>query len=35
MGTPSGQQSMTIINEPGLYNVILRSDKPEAKEFKR
>jgi prophage antirepressor-like protein len=24
-----------IINEPGLYNVILRSDKPEAKEFKR
>ena len=24
-----------IVNEPGLYNVILRSDKPEAKEFKR
>lgn len=24
-----------IINEPGLYNVILRSDKPEAKKFKR
>ena len=35
MGTPSGQQSMIIINEPGLYNVILRSDKPEAKDFKR
>lgn len=28
-------QSTTIINEPGLYSVILRSDKPEAKEFKR
>lgn len=28
-------QSTTIINEPGLYGVILRSDKPEAKEFKR
>ena len=28
-------QSTTIINEPGLYAVILRSDKPEAKEFKR
>ena len=24
-----------IVNESGLYNVILRSDKPEAKEFKR
>lgn len=35
MGTPSGQQSMIIINEPGLYNVIIRSDKPEAKDFKR
>lgn len=25
----------TIVNEPGLYSVILRSDKPEAKAFKR
>lgn len=25
----------TIVNEPGLYSVILRSDKPEAKQFKR
>lgn len=25
----------TIINEPGLYAVILRSDKPEAKDFRR
>jgi prophage antirepressor-like protein len=26
---------MVCVNEPGLYNVILRSDKPEAKQFKR
>jgi hypothetical protein len=26
---------MTVVNESGLYNVILRSDKPEAKAFKR
>lgn len=28
-------QQTVVINEPGLYNVILRSDKPEAKDFKR
>lgn len=33
--TPGGTQEVTIINEPGLYSVILRSDKPEAKQFKR
>lgn len=33
--TPGGDQSMTIINESGLYNVILRSDKPEAKPFRK
>ncbi|MGG3706994.1 BRO family protein [Heyndrickxia coagulans] len=33
--TPGGEQHMTIINEPGLYSVILKSRKPEAKEFKR
>ena len=33
--TPGGDQKITIINEPGLYAVILRSDKPEAKAFKR
>lgn len=33
--TPGGTQNLTIINEPGLYAVILRSDKPEAKQFKR
>lgn len=29
------EQPTYIVNEPGLYSVILRSDKPEAKEFKR
>ena len=29
------QQETTIINESGLYNVILRSDKPEAKLFRK
>lgn len=33
--TLGGNQSMTIINEPGLYSLILRSRKPEAKAFKR
>ena len=33
--TPGGNQNMTIINESGLYKVILRSDKPEAKSFTR
>ena len=28
-------KEMTIINESGLYNVILRSDKPEAKPFRK
>ena len=29
------QQETSIINESGLYNVILRSDKPEAKPFRK
>lgn len=29
------QQNTTIISESGLYNVILRSDKPEAKPFRK
>lgn len=33
--TIGGNQSMTIINEPGLYSLIFRSRKPEAKAFKR
>jgi hypothetical protein len=30
-----GARVMTVINESGLYSVILRSDKPEAKRFKK
>ena len=33
--TPSGEQDMAIITEAGLYSLILRSRKPEAKRFKR
>ncbi|WP_455951381.1 phage antirepressor [Arcanobacterium haemolyticum] len=33
--TSGRKQELTIINEPGLYSLILRSRKPEAKEFKR
>lgn len=33
LGGQAGETN--IVNEPGLYNVILRSDKPEAKSFKR
>ena len=33
--TPGGDQRVSIINEPGLYSLILRSRKPEAKAFKR
>ncbi|NBI10263.1 toxin Bro [Colidextribacter sp. OB.20] len=33
--TPGGKQDTWFINESGLYNVILRSDKPEAKPFRK
>lgn len=33
--TLGGAQQVTIINESGLYAVILRSDKPQAKPFRR
>lgn len=33
--TPGGKQEMSIVSEPGLYSLILRSRKPEAKAFKR
>lgn len=33
--TPGGNQEMLVINEPGLYSLILGSRKPEAKLFKR
>ena len=32
---PGGNQQMTIINESGLYALVIRSNKPEAKAFKR
>lgn len=35
ISTPGGTQSMTTVNEPGLYSLILGSRKPEAKRFKR
>lgn len=34
-GTPGGTQNMTIINESGLYSLILSSKLPSAKKFKR
>ena len=33
--TLGGKQQMQVINESGLYNVIIRSDKPEAKPFRK
>lgn len=33
--TPGGQQEMTVVNESGLFNLVLGSRKPEAKRFKR
>lgn len=33
--TPGGPQSMTIVNESGLYALILTSRKPEARDFRR
>lgn len=35
LATPSGEQSMTIINESGLYSLIISSKLPAAKKFKR
>lgn len=35
MMTPGGNQEVTIINESGLYSLILSSKLPSAKEFKR
>ncbi len=33
--TLGGQQEMTVVNESGLFNLVLGSRKPEAKRFKR
>ena len=35
MMTPGGKQEMTVINESGLYSLIMSSKLPSAKEFKR
>ena len=35
VSTPGGNQEMGIVSEAGLYSLILRSRKPEAKAFKR
>lgn len=35
IATPSGEQEMTIINESGLYSLVLSSKLPGAKKFKR
>ena len=33
--TPGGEQEMSIISESGLYTLIMRSNKPEAKRFRK
>ena len=33
--TPGGNQQVTVINESGLYSLILSSKLPQAKEFKQ
>lgn len=33
--TPGGKQNLTVVNEPGLYTLVLGSRKPEARAFKR
>jgi hypothetical protein len=35
LDTPGGEQNMNTINESGLYTLIFRSNKPEAKTFRR
>ncbi len=35
MNTPGGNQELSIINESGLYSLIMTSRKPEAKKFKK
>jgi anti-repressor protein len=33
--TPGGTQQMTVVSEPGMYEVVIRSDRPEAVAFRR
>lgn len=35
MQTPGGPQEVMVVNEPGLYSLVLGSRKPQAREFKR
>lgn len=35
VSTPGGEQEMSVINESGLYTLIMRSNKPEAKRFRK
>ena len=35
VNTPSGKQEMTVVSEAGLYSLILKSRKTEAKAFRR
>ena len=35
MDTPGGMQDMSVINESGLYTLVMRSNKPEAKKFRK
>ena len=35
MATPGGTQKVTVINESGVYSLILSSKLPQAKAFKR
>lgn len=35
MDTPGGRQQMVVVTESGLYNLMLKSAKPQAKAFKR
>lgn len=35
LDTPGGRQNLTVVSEAGMYEVVLRSDKPEAVAFRR
>lgn len=35
VNTPGGLQTVHVVSESGLYEVVMRSDKPKAKEFRR
>jgi len=35
VSTPGGEQTLIVVSEPGLYSLVLKSRKPEAKAFKR